>query len=390
MSFFTTILTIGEVTHTGGQIHEIDVGNLLMNSSFLFLMFSMIFYWAQTFFKTKMVSFVESNNLVQIFDLKREKNQRFSIQRIGRLCMMIANISLFSLLVLRWKESGHFPLSNLYESLIFLSWAFTTIHLILETRTSIPFLGAMTSPSALLTNAFATFSLPADMQQSSPLVPALQSNWLMMHVTVMIVSYAALICGSLISMAFLMFSKNLPDSLFSKDSTETVEFGSNLRFENASNGISTFDPTNIERKPFDQNDRLGNEFPNVFSAQTSPLEINFQGIPGSKKLKFAQTLDSLSYRVLGFGFPFLTIGILSGAVWANEAWGSYWSWDPKETWALLTWLVFAIYLHTRFSKGWSGKRPAVIASFGFIVVWICYLGVNLMGEGLHSYGWIHS
>ena len=102
----------------------------------------------------------------------------------------------------------------------------------------------------------------------------------------------------------------------------------------------------------------------------------------------ALTLDNLSYRILGIGFPFLTIGILSGAVWANEAWGSYWSWDPKETWALLTWLIFAIYLHTRLSKGWEGRKPAIIASFGFIIVWICYLGVNLLGEGLHSYGWL--
>ena len=101
----------------------------------------------------------------------------------------------------------------------------------------------------------------------------------------------------------------------------------------------------------------------------------------------AQTLDNLSYRTLGFGFPLLTIGILSGAVWANEAWGSYWSWDPKETWALITWLVFAIYLHTRLTKGWKGTGPALIATGGFIIVWICYLGVNLLGTGLHSYGW---
>ena len=101
----------------------------------------------------------------------------------------------------------------------------------------------------------------------------------------------------------------------------------------------------------------------------------------------AQTLDNLSYRTLGFGFPLLTIGILSGAVWANEAWGSYWSWDPKETWALITWLVFAIYLHTRLTKGWKGTGPALIATGGFVIVWICYLGVNLLGTGLHSYGW---
>jgi cytochrome c-type biogenesis protein CcsB len=91
--------------------------------------------------------------------------------------------------------------------------------------------------------------------------------------------------------------------------------------------------------------------------------------------------------VLALGFPLLTVGILSGAVWANEAWGSYWSWDPKETWALITWLVFAIYLHARILKGWTGRKPAIIATFGFFVVWFCYLGVNLLGAGLHSYGW---
>ena len=113
-------------------------------------------------------------------------------------------------------------------------------------------------------------------------------------------------------------------------------------------------------------------------------------VPGAPFSPFAQTLDNLSYRTLGLGFPLLTIGILSGAVWANEAWGSYWSWDPKETWALITWLVFAIYLHTRLSKGWRGNKPALIAVAGFFVVWICYLGVNLLGTGLHSYGWFQT
>jgi cytochrome c-type biogenesis protein CcsB len=87
------------------------------------------------------------------------------------------------------------------------------------------------------------------------------------------------------------------------------------------------------------------------------------------------------------GFPLLTIGIISGGVWANEAWGSYWSWDPKETWALILWLVFAAYLHARITKGWQGRKPALLAALGFVVVWITYLGVNLLGKGLHSYGW---
>ena len=104
--------------------------------------------------------------------------------------------------------------------------------------------------------------------------------------------------------------------------------------------------------------------------------------------KLLENMDNFSYRIISLGFPFLTIGIIAGAVWANEAWGSYWSWDPKETWALITWFVFAAYLHARIVKGWEGKRPAILASFGFFVVWICYLGVNFLGQGLHSYGWM--
>jgi cytochrome c-type biogenesis protein CcsB len=106
-----------------------------------------------------------------------------------------------------------------------------------------------------------------------------------------------------------------------------------------------------------------------------------------QRLNLADTLDNISYRIIGLGFPLLTIGIIAGAVWANEAWGSYWSWDPKETWALITWLVFAAYLHARITRGWQGRRPAILAATGFVVVWICYLGVNLLGKGLHSYGW---
>ena len=108
---------------------------------------------------------------------------------------------------------------------------------------------------------------------------------------------------------------------------------------------------------------------------------------GLGKLKLLQSLDNWSYRIISLGFPFLTIGILSGGVWANEAWGSYWSWDPKETWALITWIVFATYLHARITKGWEGKKTAVLGGLGFFVIWICYLGVNFLGKGLHTYGW---
>lgn len=289
-------------------MNEIIVGNF----SFVVLFSLMLWSWVQPFFP----------------------NLR-AFTRISTWGMVLANLSLALLLMLRWLHSGHFPLSNLYESLIFLSWAFTSIHLLCTTLTSLPFLASITAPTTLLTYTFAAFSLPKEMQQASALVPALQSNWLMMHVSIMILSYAALLFGSLFSLIFLLLPR-------------TVKFQT---------GVVNDTP--------------------IITSEGSVFKLSPLG----------ETIDNYSYRILGLGFPLLTMGILSGAVWANEAWGSYWSWDPKETWALITWLVFAIYLHTRLTRGWTGTKPAVIAACGFVTVWICYLGVNILGSGLHSYGW---
>jgi cytochrome c-type biogenesis protein CcsB len=181
------------------------------------------------------------------------------------------------------------------------------------------------------------------MQKALPLVPSLQSNWLMMHVSMMMVSYATLILGSLLSILYLAF----------------------LFFSGQNNQVA------IETTQVD-----------LESSSVASSSVSYS------KLSLLQTVDIWSYRIIGLGFPFLTIGIISGAVWANEAWGSYWSWDPKETWALITWLVFAIYLHSRLLKGWQGKQAAILGSCGFFVIWICYLGVNFLGKGLHSYGWV--
>jgi cytochrome c-type biogenesis protein CcsB len=281
---------------------------------------------------------------------------------IGFILMILSNILLLSFLILRWIDAGHFPLSNLYEALMFLSWCFTLIHLILEKFTKNLLLSCISSPTAFFINAFATLSLPEELQKASPLVPALQSNWLMMHVTVMILSYAALISGSLLAIAFLILT------------IEKTNFFTRVDYK-PTNAYSSA-PVNLAVNV------LNSDSISYLSEQQS-LEFNKK----TNNFNLSNLLDNLSYRIIGIGFPLLTIGILSGAVWANEAWGSYWSWDPKETWALLTWLIFAIYLHTRITRGWEGKNPAFIAAFGFIIVWICFLGVNLIGEGLHSYGW---
>ena len=98
-------------------------------------------------------------------------------------------------------------------------------------------------------------------------------------------------------------------------------------------------------------------------------------------------MDHWSYRAISIGFFFLSIGILSGAVWANEAWGSYWNWDPKETSAFITWIIFTIYLHTQTNTNSNGKKnSAIVAVIGFLLIWVCYFGINLLEIGLHSYG----
>lgn len=307
------------------------IQNFLSNIVFGILLFTTIFYW------------------VSLLVLK-EKNR---LSQIGKISSFCANILLFFILCSRWIVAGYFPLSNLYESLLFLTWALLTIYLYVEFKTKSKLIGAVLIPVTLFIIGFANLTLSADMQKSSPLVPALQSNWLMMHVSMMILSYATLIIGSLLCLLFLVISK-----------AQDVD-------------LKVIDKSSVP----------------VYNIIVDYYENPMLSIPSSKvvelgKIKLLQSLDNWSYRIIGLGFPFLTIGIISGGVWANEAWGSYWSWDPKETWALITWIIFATYLHSRITKGWEGKKTAIIGSIGFFVIWVCYLGVNFLGKGLHSYGWL--
>nr|YP_009369972.1 cytochrome c biogenesis protein [Boldia erythrosiphon]ARO90660.1 cytochrome c biogenesis protein [Boldia erythrosiphon] len=291
-----------------------NIQNFLANYVFIILLVSMFAYWLNIAFPK--------------FQL---------LAKLGNFTTILANILISIILVYRWLDSGYFPLSNLYESLLFLTWCLTIIQLVLEQKIHSQIIGGITSPITMFIVSFSSISLPKDMQKASPLVPALKSNWLMMHVSIMITSYAALILGSLLAILFLVIAR-----------------GQDIQLK----GSSTIMNTNNNK------------------------------IIITKQLNLLESIDNLSYRIIGLGFPMLTIGIIAGAVWANEAWGTYWSWDPKETWALITWLVFASYLHIRITKAWQGKRPAILASIGFIIVWICFLGVNFLGKGLHSYGWI--
>ena len=268
-----------------------------------------------------------------------------------RVLVASANLALTAQLVLRWWQSGHFPISNLYESLCFLAWACTLTQLLVERSWPSALVPASATPMGLGCVAFASFALPDQLQAASPLVPALRSSWLVMHVSVIMVSYAALLVGSLLSMAVLFTDRG-------------------QALEVRSNSIGS-----------------GGYRQGVMAASSAG------GGPGpalslqSAAMGVSEQLDSLSYRTITVGFLLLSVGIVSGAVWANEAWGSWWSWDPKETWALICWLVYAAYLHTRLSRGWQGRRPALVAVAGLVVICVCYIGVNLLGIGLHSYGW---
>ena len=268
-----------------------------------------------------------------------------STSTVVRMLVAAANLSLTAQLTLRWWESGHFPISNLYESLCFLAWACSLTQLLVERSWPSPLVPAATTPIALGCVAFASFALPDRLQEAAPLVPALRSSWLVMHVSVIMLSYAALLVGSLLSLAVLFTQRDEA-----------------LQLRSSSIGSGGF-----------RQAKLASAAGNL---QLSSVTIGIN-----------EQLDSLSYRTITVGFLLLSVGLVSGAVWANEAWGSWWSWDPKETWALICWLVYAAYLHTRLSRGWQGRRPALVAVAGLVVICVCYIGVNLLGIGLHSYGW---
>jgi cytochrome c-type biogenesis protein CcsB len=203
------------------------------------------------------------------------------------------------------------PLSNHYESLIFFAWSLPAVGLIAFRKNLQGWLGAVVAMLACLLLAYASFG--GSDAHIRPLMPALKSNWLLIHVTTAFLGYASF----------------------------SVAFGAALLY------------LVQEKRP-------------RTSLPAQPL------------------LDRLLYRATMLGFLLLTFGILTGAVWAETAWGRYWSWDPKETWSLITWLIYAALLHARLLKGWHGRRIAWLAVLGFLAVIFTYLGVNYL-PSLHAY-----
>ena len=369
-----------------------DVTTLCANGAFLSL------FVASTVYGTKAVFFPSGEDE----DEKKEDNKDKEVKlNVERTALQLSNVALIFALASRWAESGHFPLSNMYESLLFLAWGTTATAIYVNSNSKV--FGALVSPVALFTVAGATLGLPKELQRASALVPALKSNWLMMHVSVMMMSYATLLAGSLACMGFLALELGKDNETVGKltEKMEKAMFKDNNDNNNSNTSNEDEDEmlvvaTSRQRSNRPKIDSKTGEqvaYAMESSSSSTTSTMNPPQSPSSSLPVGARTqteLDNLSYRCLGLGFVLLTAGLISGAVWANEAWGSYWSWDPKETWALVTWFTYATYLHSRLVAEKPKDESAKIGAFGFIVVWICYVGVNLFGTGLHSYGWFAS
>jgi len=234
-------------------------------------------------------------------------------------------------LMMRWYESylidpefGHVPVSNLYEVFILFSLITALIYLYYEGCYKTRALGGFV---LLVISAAVSFLLwyatAKGADKILPLVPALKSYWMKIHVPANFVGYGSFALAAMVSVAYLL--------------------------------------------------------------KANGLERNPEGF-AAKRLPSLEMMDDLTYKAIALGFAFFTIATILGAMWAAEAWGGYWSWDPKETWALIVWLNYAAWLHLRFSKGWRGTPMAWWALVGLFVTLFAFLGVNMFLSGLHSYG----
>lgn len=224
-------------------------------------------------------------------------------------------------LAVRTINVGHAPFSNMYEFSTSFAWGIVAVYIWAEYRYKFKSIGAFVMPLAFL--LIASTDMLGISKDVKPLMPALKSNWMTIHVATAVIAYGAYALSAGLAVMYLLKEK--------MEKTKSKSFF-------------------------------------------------------NKELPEARILDDLSHRFIAFAFPFMSAVIISGAVWAEYAWGRYWSWDPKETWSLITWLVYSAYLHARFTYGWKGRRAAWLAIIGFITVLFTYFGVNILLSGLHSYG----
>ncbi len=266
------------------------------------------------FFMVLAVSFLSCSAYVVFFITQKKQ-----IRQYARYILMGSGILQTLYILSRAIASGHTPITSQHEAVVFFAWSLTWSYLSFRWRYTVKNFG--TFVSILLFLLLIVASLAS--REMTPLVPALQSNWLPIHAGSSIIAYGFLalaFCGGIM---YLLQEWELKSK------------------------------------------RFGYFF---------------------ERLPSLDALDQLNSHCLSAGFVFLSIGIVTGSIWAHQAWGAFWQWDPKETWSLITWFIYLVQLHQRFTVGWRGKRAAVMAIIGFCAIIFTLWGVTYLLGGLHSYG----
>lgn len=292
------------------------------------------------------------------------------VNYLGTATMLLAFTSLTLAIILRGFEANRFPLANLYESTLWFNWAIIGGYLALLKKYPIPQLGWLASLAATALFAYASW-LPGNQQEITPLVPALVSYWRKIHVPPLIISYALFFLSGLAGLIQLWFAGRLRSVL-------SIIATIILAITAISLGTYTAIETGWLQLLFVGSSIIG-------------ILLTWKNLPSVKanivNEKKAAIYDEISSRSISIALPLLTFGIITGALWANHAWGTYWSWDPKESMALVTWLSYAAYIHLRIHHELSAERLSVVSIIGLLLTLLTYLGFNSLGfGGLHSYG----
>jgi cytochrome c-type biogenesis protein CcsB len=390
--------------------------------------------------------------------------------RFASLATWIGMIANTGAVAHRWYEAGHPPFASIYEMLLMFVWTLAVLTLVAEKKFKVKIIGTITMPVAIV----GVILMQLLRTEVRPLVPALQSTWLHVHVTLAMLAYAACALSFALAMMFLIKDKTKTETFLAATSLFGVAtyLGILTRFEKWGGlSVVAWNPEEKSEVFLSKGVRLFVVIPDlgwllllVLAAVTAPLVLYLfwrktgnesfitianravflsillqilalvffiirardghyssldadgqfpttlaaspfilSGLVGGvfnsllyllllwrrqdleRMLPSADELDRVTYKTIAIAFPLLTLMIAAGAYWANRTWGSYWSWDPKETWAAITWLVYAGYLHMRITRGWRGRRAAYFAILGFAVVMFTFFGVTYLLPGLHAY-----
>lgn len=290
--------------------------------------------------------------------------------KAAQFVLVIGFTALTAAIIARGVESERFPLSNLYESLLWFAWAIMGGYLLVSRSYDLKQLGWLASLAAAVFFLYGSW-LPQSQHEIKPLVPALVSYWRQIHVPPLIVSYAMFFIAGLSAFVQLWQAGRMRSVLLSALA---------LIAGMSAIGLGTFTDTNTFAL---QGLFVGGSLAGLGLAWSNIGRVDEKKVNQEK----AELYDEVIYRSIMIGFPMLTIGIITGGLWANHAWGSYWSWDPKESMALATWLGYAAYIHLRIHHECSSEKLSLVAVGGMLLTILTYLGFNSLGfGGLHSYG----